>query len=475
MQPWSTYRSVRERLVEQTIGCSKTVHVPLAHSGLTESCPDGPPKLGYWVAKKIGECKSKASWIPDLLFMSIKAYYSKKQQSRLRASQGFRLMKSCIVVSRTFTVLLNTFLLCLLCSVNSYAQSPLTSCTDHFVDGDIDSAPTLYSSPPDKPYGNNRHHCYKADDTSFFALEYWPKNHAARWVAYRLGDNYGANGCASRPRDEMKCYFKNQSWDKVEECVTVFREEDKTQAKDPFHEDPFLVADDQERLGVRPFSNTKHDRGHMAPNNAFSWHLCGTYHTFSMANMSAQQGNLNRNKWARLEGQVLYWGAEHGPIYVVTGPIFNKYPASRFRVYSQGGMDADKIYKKNTKLASFSNRDNPTNPDIAVPTGYYKVIYKPSVDGEPAQAIGFLLPHTREKVESFWSFTSRIDVIEKASGVRFNGIPEPMKKRWGSAYFFNKKKGNWKLRNDCDHNYTALGWIEDSTHEQRLDFCALQP
>ncbi|MDO3388136.1 DNA/RNA non-specific endonuclease [Gilvimarinus sp. SDUM040013] len=383
-------------------------------------------------------------------------------------------MERSVVASTSVIAYLTAGLLFMVYSGHAYTQSSLDGCSDHFIDGDLDHTPTLYSSPPTTPYKNNSHHCYKANDTSFFALEYWPKNHSARWVAYKLGDNYGPKGCASRPRDEMKCYFKKQPWSEVEACVNAFREEGKKKARDPFHEDPFLLAQSQNRLKVNPFSNTGHDRGHLAPNNAFSWHLCGTYHTFSMANMSPQYHNLNRHVWARLEGQVLYWGAEHGPVYVVTGPIFNKFPDSRFRVYEQSELDASKIYKKNTKLPSFSSIDIPTNPDIAVPTGYYKVIYKPASNGEPPAAIGYLLPHTSEKISSFWSFTSRIDVIEKASGIRFSGIPDEMKARWGSNYFFSKKKGNWKLRNDCEYNYSASGWLENSTHQQRLDFCALQ-
>ena len=34
------------------------------------------------------------------------------------------------------------------------------------------------------------------------------------------------------------------------------------------------------KLGSNPFSNTGHDRGHIAPRDAFSWHVCGNYQTF---------------------------------------------------------------------------------------------------------------------------------------------------------------------------------------------------
>lgn len=370
------------------------------------------------------------------------------------------------------------FLLCLslpaLVVFHNATASTLSVCADQFIDGDESNAPTMYSSAPDVPYKKNKHQCYKADGHSLFALEYWPKNHTPRWVAYKLSDNYGTNGCATRPRAEMQCYFKKQTWDKVEECIDIFRDIKKRKAKDPFHEDPFLVDDNVERLKTNAFENTGHDRGHMAPNNAFSWNLCATYHTFSMANMSAQQAHLNRQQWKHLEAQVLYWGAETGPVYVVTGPIFNKFPSSKFNIFKNDIMDKEAIYSKNTPLIDFNTNDNPKNPDIHVPTGYYKVIFRPEIGSEPAHAIGFLLPHTNEKIENFWDFTSRIDVIEKASGVRFTGIPENMKKIWSSGFFYNNKVGGWKLRVNCNQNYTAGGLVDDSTHDQRLDKCSLQ-
>jgi DNA/RNA endonuclease G (NUC1) len=144
----------------------------------------------------------------------------------------------------------------------------------------------------------------------------------------------------------MRCYFKDQAWVRVQECVEAFRERDDRKAKDPFHEDPFLVFDDVARLKTDAFVKTGHDRGHMAPNNAFSWNLCATYHTFTMANMSPQRASLNRNKWNRLEQQVLYWGVEHGPAHVVTGTVFNKFPARRFRIYNEAIMDGNEIYSK---------------------------------------------------------------------------------------------------------------------------------
>jgi DNA/RNA endonuclease G (NUC1) len=191
-----------------------------------------------------------------------------------------------------------------------------------------------------------------------------------------------------------------------------------------------------------------------------------------MANMSAQRGRLNRTPWAQLEAQVLFWGAKHGPIYVTTGPIFNKFPARKFEVYKTDVYDEDELYTKNLSLTTFNPGDNRV-ADIRVPTGYYKVIFKEATATEEAQAIAFLLPHTNENLSSFWGFVARIDVVEEASGVRFHAIPDNMKNVWGSDYFFDRNKGNWGLRQNCNNNYTAANWIDDSTHAERMERCDL--
>ena len=83
-----------------------------------------------------------------------------------------------------------------------------------------------------------------------------------------------------------------------------------------------------------------------------------------------------------------------------------------------------------------------------MPTGYFKVIYRPASNSEPAHAIGFMLPHTFENLnmvadfysnltieQAFWVFVSRIDLIEETSGITFPGIPEAMKSIWGNDWF----------------------------------------
>lgn len=166
------------------------------------------------------------------------------------------------------------------------AQSVLTDCAEQFIDGDVANAPTLFSSPPGEPFPDNTHLCYRDDGVSFFAVEYWPEEFAPRWAAYKLDpDNYGTDRCNMFTRDVAGCYFQEETFAEFLAC---------DDGDDPFHRDHMLTGD---KLGPTDFFNTGHDRGHIAPRQAFSWHICGTYQTFSMANMSPQRAFLNQDLW----------------------------------------------------------------------------------------------------------------------------------------------------------------------------------
>ncbi len=52
--------------------------------------------------------------------------------------------------------------------------NPLSHCSAQFIGGDINNAPTLFSSAPDVPFAENVHLCYRDDGDSFFAIEYRP-------------------------------------------------------------------------------------------------------------------------------------------------------------------------------------------------------------------------------------------------------------------------------------------------------------
>src|SRR5690606_29954740 len=126
------------------------------------------------------------------------------------------------------------------------------------------------------------------------AMEYWPERYAPRWTAYRIdGAHFGEGGCQTYTRATGNCYIKADHWRDPFICEGSDR-------SDPFHQDHRLESG----LGTQVFSNTGHDRGHIAPRQAFSWHACGAYQTFTMANMSPQSATFNQGVWGDLEQQV---------------------------------------------------------------------------------------------------------------------------------------------------------------------------
>ena len=121
--------------------------------------------------------------------------------------------------------------------------------------------------------------------------------------------------------------------------------------------------------------------------------------------------------------------------------------------------------------------------DMRMPTGYFKVIYRPAVGTEPAHAIGFLLPHTFENLNkvadffpnvttarAFWVFVSRIDLIEETSGITFPGIPTAMKSIWRDDWF-SARNVSRNIRSSSCGRGTPQGVLVNSTEANRLAAC----
>jgi hypothetical protein len=378
----------------------------------------------------------------------------------------------------------------------AHAQSPLQPCAEQFIDNQLTNAPAVNGSPSGQPFATNRHLCYRDDNTSFFAIEYWPEQFTPRWAAYKLSpQNYGERGCSTYTRDVGNCYISETTWDQFLAC---------TDSDDPFHTDHMLP---DPKLAKNDFANTGHDRGHIAPRQAFSWHVCATYQTFTMANMSAQTAFLNQEIWQYLEEQILTWAVDHGPIYVVSGTMFTTFPHQRFQIYSDAILNPQQIYISGSTMMQIAQRHHANflathpgdilrpkrdaNPasvpqrvrNLRMPTGYFAVIYRPPLTDDPARAIGFLLPHSFENLnflaasfpamdpkKAFWAFAARIDLIEQASGIHFPGIPSQLKSTWRSEWFFQRAGGRNIRASTCGRG-TPQGVLLNSTKQQRLQAC----
>jgi endonuclease G len=86
-----------------------------------------------------------------------------------------------------------------------------------------------------------------------------------------------------------------------------------------FHAEPQLIP--AERGELADYRGSGFDRGHMAPSGDMG-NIADDYESFSLANIVPQDGPLNRNGWADLEGYVRDLTGKLGETYVVTGPAF---------------------------------------------------------------------------------------------------------------------------------------------------------
>ena len=341
------------------------------------------------------------------------------------------------------------------------AEPGLDNCVDQFPGGAIEHAPTRAGSGPADPATGNVHICERSGETSFFALEYAPERLAPIWVAYRLSDAFGPDRCGSVPRDHMRCYFGRAD---VQTCLASDRK-----PGDPFHIEAVLVELSLPHLRTDAFSGTQHDRGHMAPNNAFSWHLCGAYKTFTMANMAAQRDHLNRVTWEPLEAQVLHWGVALGPIYVVTGPIWTRFPEEEFDIFGLGQVDRALMAQPDEGLRPGDS------PHIVRPTGFFTVVYRPASEDEDEEAVGFLVPHTHQRGLSFWSFIATVSVVEQSSELEF-GFDQGLKRGGRQQFWLDRRMPRgWSVRapeSECTEGYRAEGWLPELTRQERLVLCA---
>ncbi len=146
---------------------------------------------------------------------------------------------------------------------------------------------------------------------------------------------------------------------------------------------------------------TGYDRGHIAPSADFRWTKTGISESYLYSNMSPQLAELNRERWAELEGFVRNYVISRGrQVHVVAGGVLTK------------GLP--------------QIGDN----QVSVPKLYYKI----ALDEEKKQAIGFLLPNA-ECAYPLESYAVPIDSIEAITGIDF--FPN-LDEKYEARFNFNK-------------------------------------
>lgn len=161
--------------------------------------------------------------------------------------------------------------------------------------------------------------------------------------------------------------------------------------------------------------NLGYDRGHLAPSADFKWSLLALSESYLYSNMVPQSPELNRERWAQMEDMLREYVVEYQrPIYVVTGPIFDK------------GLDS-----------IGPNR-------MAVPKRFFKVVM--DYTATPARSIGFIMPNEYCKYP-IMHYAVSVDSVENITKINFfqklpTNIQAAAEKTYTDSLWLPEKKKN---------------------------------
>lgn len=118
------------------------------------------------------------------------------------------------------------------------------------------------------------------------------------------------------------------------------------------------------------------DQGHLTPNGDMSTGLVPVINSFVMSNMAPQFCQFNRGVWQILEALIRVWVKDKGPLYVVTGSVFDHDGDGR----PDAGAEVPRMKSSNGKTR------------VAVSSHFYKIVIHQQEDGM-VDALAFLMPH----------------------------------------------------------------------------------
>lgn len=174
---------------------------------------------------------------------------------------------------------------------------------------------------------------------------------------------------------------------------------------------PQLSTSKQVNLCSRSY-NDDYSRGHLIPNASRNARREEQEQTFYVTNSVPQiQNGFNGGVWMHLESAVQHY-AEHEPLYVTTGVIFEPVGESCEIGYTTAKDD--------------------TKP-IPVPNYFYKVVLRveSNASGEivDAEAIGFWFEH-RAHSDKYYNYAVSVDEVERLTGFDFfASLPDDVEAR----------------------------------------------
>lgn len=159
-----------------------------------------------------------------------------------------------------------------------------------------------------------------------------------------------------------------------------------------------------------------YDRGHLAPSADFRWSARAISESYVYSNMAPQRPELNRERWAELEGFIRghVW-AKARQLYVVTGPVLEE------------------------GLPTITQGPNV----VAIPKEFYKVVLDLTPGDE--KAIAFLMPNSVCN-QALVAYVTTIDAIEMKTGINFfaaieDGLEDRLEAEVDYGAWEEKKEG----------------------------------
>ncbi|QVL57993.1 MAG: DNA/RNA non-specific endonuclease [Simkaniaceae bacterium] len=158
-----------------------------------------------------------------------------------------------------------------------------------------------------------------------------------------------------------------------------------------FREDPDLYV--LHRSTLSDYHKSGFDRGHIVPAGDERFSKEALLETFYLSNICPQHPQFNRGLWNKLENHLRTLVKTHGPLEVVTGPLFLSYEekGKKFVTYQVIG-----------------------DSEVAVPTHFFKVVLSKN------KVWAYVIPNQPETGD-LEEYRFPIDKLEKISGIRFKG------------------------------------------------------
>ena len=156
-----------------------------------------------------------------------------------------------------------------------------------------------------------------------------------------------------------------------------------------FREDPDLY--EKHRSTLSDYQKSGFDRGHIVPAGDERFSKEALAETFYLSNICPQHPQFNRGLWNKLENHLRSLVKTHGPLEVVTGPLFLSHEEKdkKFVTYQVIGEN-----------------------EVAVPTHFFKVVLSKD------EVWAYVIPNQPE-TGALDEYRFSVDKLEKISGICF--------------------------------------------------------